>query len=833
MFFLKEFRDTSRSRHVADLLPWAFFEARGVMRLKSGGLMRMMTYRGKDPQSLSDSERVVMADQVNTILQSLGTGWSVFHEVERQPLIEPVHGTPPLGAAGLVEEIRQENFRASGRLFTTTYRLTFVYHPKVKAGGKLVERIAGFFGGFFEGGVDAEYDEMSQEEQRRREELEAFCRVTRQAYQSLSGLLAATAWLDDEGVLTTLHRMVSTNHHPISVPDPAMYLDGILADEVLQIGTEMTMGNHHVRVVSVLGYPDFTQPRMLSALEHLTFPFRMVSRYIGLDQFESLKALGSYQNLLASQVEKSNPLIKKGSEQSIDQDKLMQSREVGMAVSRCKAQRITFGHHSLAVVIVAPSPKLCQQRSEDLMTQLRRRGFACVEEQPNLEDAFFSTLPGHIWANSRRPLVSSKNMSHMTSLEAVWTGSPENTHLGGPPHILCATQGSQPFFLNLNVNDVGHSMVLGPTGGGKSTLLTSLALQWMKYRDAQVFFFDKGRSSRVSTLCMGGTFIELSVKQTQVTFQPLARIDEPGEFEFCLTWLEELFSLEGVHVDAELRSVMRTALDSMRSTPKSMRTLTTLWLGLQHPDLRLALEPYCRGSQGKGPYADMWDNADEHFGVTRFTALELGELMDSSPRLIAITLRYVFHRLEKRFEDGHPTLLILDEAWIFLDHPLFAPRMRLWLKTLRKYNVYVVFATQELVDALNSSIAPTLIQNCPTKILLANSQSMNPDIQESYKRLGLTLPQIETLSRLNTTDGEDKDVQYFFYNTLGSRVFRLGLSPLELALAGNSPEVQARLDAAIRLAHSRGESVCATYLEASGFTHYANQIRMQSMQQGV
>ncbi|MCZ4287224.1 DUF853 family protein, partial [Marinobacter salarius] len=78
-------------------------------------------------------------------------------------------------------------------------------------------------------------------------------------------------------------------------------------------------------------------------------------------------------------------------------------------------------------------------------------------------------------------------------------------------------------------------------------------------------------------------------------------------------------------------------------------------------------------------------------------------------------LSYLFARFEERF-DGAPTLLILDEAWLFLDDPLFAARIRQWLKTLRKKNVSVIFATQSLADIKDSSIAAAIIESCASRI---------------------------------------------------------------------------------------------------------------------
>src|SRR3546814_18673851 len=90
--------------------------------------------------------------------------------------------------------------------------------------------------------------------------------------------------------------------------------------------------------------------------------------------------------------------------------------------------------------------------------------------------------------------------------------------------------------------------------------------------------------------------------------------------------------------------------------------------------------------------------------------------------VVAPVLSYLFHRLEARFT-GRPTLLILDEAWVFLDHPLFAARIREWLKVLRKRNVAVVFATQSLADIADSSIAPAIIESCPQRLLPPTDKS--------------------------------------------------------------------------------------------------------------
>ena len=160
--------------------------------------------------------------------------------------------------------------------------------------------------------------------------------------------------------------------------------------------------------------------------------------------------------------------------------------------------------------------------------------------------------------------------------------------------------------------------------------------------------------------------------------------------------------------------------------------------------------------------------------------------------LIAPVLTYLFHRLEARF-DGRPTLLILDEAWTFLDDALFAARIREWLKTLRKKNVAVVFATQSLADIERSTIAPALIESCPTRIFLPNDRALEPQARATYERFGLNARQIEILQLA----APKRD--YYAQTARGNRLFELGLGPVTLALCGaSSPEDQRLIDRCLR-----------------------------------
>jgi len=332
------------------------------------------------------------------------------------------------------------------------------------------------------------------------------------------------------------------------------------------------------------------------------------------------------------------------------------------------------------------------------------------------------------------------------------------------------------------VGDVGHTLIVGPTGSGKSVLLALLTLQFRRYQDAQIFFFDKGRSARASVLAMDGTAFDLAL-DGGLSFQPLANINKGGEQAFALQWLCGLLNNEGVAITPDVKDAVWKAIQSLASAPQSERTLTGLSVLLQSNALRQALQPYTL----EGPYGRLLDAAEDHLELAEVQHFEMEELMHHKALVLPV-LTYLFHRLEAQF-DGRPTLLVLDEAWVFLDDPLFAERIREWLKTLRKKNVAVVFATQSLADIEGSTIAPALIESCPSRIFLPNDRAIEPQSRAIYERFGLNDRQIELIA--HSIPKRD----YYYQSQRGNRMFELGLGPIGIALCGSStPKEQKLID---------------------------------------
>lgn len=212
-----------------------------------------------------------------------------------------------------------------------------------------------------------------------------------------------------------------------------------------------------------------------------------------------------------------------------------------------------------------------------------------------------------------------------------------------------------------------------------------------------------------------------------MSFQPLGCVDEEDERKWAHEFIIEILAKENVKISPEVKRVVWEALESLASNPKEQRTLLALTVFLQNHELRAALQPYTRN----GPHGKLLDNSTDNLRLARWQCFEMEDLM-ATPSVIFPVLAYLFHRLEARF-NGPPTLLVLDEAWLFLDSPLFAAKIREWLKTLRKKNVSVIFATQSLADVQIFSIAPAIKESCFTKIYLPNPIALQPDMAEFYQ----------------------------------------------------------------------------------------------------
>lgn len=775
MMHLAEYR-----RHascLADFLPWAALVAPGVVLNKDGSFQRSLRFRGPDLDSATPAEMASVTARLNSALRRLGSGWVLFVEAQRVPARDYPECDFPDPVSELIEMERRAQFREEGAHFESFYFLTLLWMPPAEDGARAEIWL-------YEGREQSGIDPW--------ELLKGFTDRTDRILNLVEGFMPEARWLDDSETLTFLHSCISTKQHRVRVPETPCYLDALLADEGLTGGLEPKLGDHHLRIATITGFPTATFPGLLDELNRLPFPYRWSTRAIMLDKTDATKLLTRIRRQWFAKRKSVAAILKEvmTNEASVltDTDASNKAADADLALQELGADHAGIAYVTATLCVWDRDAGVAAEKLRLAEKVIQGRDFTCTIEGMNAIEAWLGSLPGHAYANVRQPPLSTLNLAHMMPLSAVWAGEQEDRHFNAPCLFHAKTEGSTPFRLSLHVGDVGHTLIAGPTGAGKSVLLALMAMQFRRYPSNQIFAFDFGGSIRAATIACGGDWQDLGgalhdgEDRATVTLQPLARIDEAGERSWAADWLAAILASEGVDVGPADKDHLWSALEALATAPVAERTLTGLAVLLQSRELKQALAPYCVG----GPWGRLLDAEHEQLGGASVQAFETEGLIGAASA--AAVLAYLFHRIEGRL-DGRPTLIIIDEGWLVLDSPAFAAQLREWLKTLRKKNASVIFATQSLADIEGSSIAPAIIESCPTRIFLPNERAVEPQIARIYERFGLNARQIAILSEATPKR------EYYCQSRRGNRLFELGLGEVALSfVAASSKSDQLRID---------------------------------------
>lgn len=794
MLSLREYR--ARADRLADFLPWAALAAPGVVLNKDGSFQRTARFCGPDLASATPSELIATTARLNSALRRLGSGWAIFVEAVRRPALDYPQCAFPDPVSALVERERAAQFVEEGAHFESRYFVTLLWLPPAEDAARAE---SWFYEGRTQKGVNA------------REMLDGFVDRTGRLLRLFEAFFPEIVWLDDSETLTYLHSCVSTRPQRVRVPETPMHLDALLADEPLTGGLEPRLGQAHLRTLSVVGFPSATFPGLLDELNALGFAYRWATRAIMLDKTDATRLLGRIRRQWFAKRKSVAAILKEvmTNEASVltDSDAANKAADADLALQELGADHVGLALVTATISVWDQNAAFAAEKLRLAEKVVQGRDFTCVTEGMNALEAWLGSLPGHVYANVRQPPLSTLNLAHMLPLSAVWAGPEEDAHLSAPPLFYARTEGTTPFRFALHAGDVGHVLVVGPTGAGKSVLLAFMAMQFRRYAASQIFVFDFGGSIRAAALACGGDWQDLGASLSEdgadaVQLQPLARIDEPAERNWAAGWLQAILAAEGILVDPPTKEHLWSALTSLAGAPVAERTLTGLAVLLQSQPLKQALAPYCLG----GPFGRLLDAESERLGQASFQAFETEGLTGSAAA--PAVLAYLFHRIEGRL-DGSPTLIVIDEGWLVLDTPAFAAQLREWLKTLRKKNASVVFATQSLADIESSAIAPAIIESCPTRLFLPNERAAEPQILAIYCRFGLNDRQIEIIGR--ATPKRD----YYCQSARGNRLFELGLGEVALAFAGASSKADQLAIARIG-ENERGPGFAAAWLRHRG-----------------
>ena len=468
---LREYRRSTTQ--LADFLPWAALVDEGIVLNKDGSFQRTAKFRGPDLDSAVPAELVGVAGRLNNALRRLGSGWAVFVEAQRNPASNYPEGHFPDVASALVDVERRAEFEQEGAHYESNYFLTFLYLPPAEEPAR-AER-------FLYEGRDRGEDADAREVQR------GFVDRTERVLGLVEGFMPEIAWFDDDGTLTYLHSTVSTKRQRVRVPEIPMYLDAVLADQPLTGGLEPMLGDAHLRVLTLVGFPtvDHARDSRRTQSARLRLPLVDPRDHARQDRGDQTADQNPPAMVRQTQIHRRDP-------QGGDDQRGLGACSIPMPTTRPWMPTPRFrnsdptrsGKRSVTATVTVwdDDPRVADDKLRMVEKVIQGRDFTCMVESVNAVEAWLGSLPGHVYANVRQPPVSTLNLAHMIPLSAVWAGPARDEHFGAPPLFFAKTEGATPFRFSLHVGDVGHTLVVGPTGAGKSVLLALMALQFRRYR---------------------------------------------------------------------------------------------------------------------------------------------------------------------------------------------------------------------------------------------------------------------------------------------------------------------------------------------------------------
>lgn len=288
------------------------------------------------------------------------------------------------------------------------------------------------------------------------------------------------------------------------MPPIPLYLDAVLGGQDLLGGFQPRIGDQWIVPVAIDGYPPDSTPGLLDFLNQLPLCYRGSTRFIALDPVDAQRALDKYRAKWWQKRKSLASLLKEavgGSATHINADADRMASDAVSALGEASSGTVRYGYYTSVIVLMDPDRSQVQEQARQVQKALAQHGFAGRLETVNALEAWLGSLPGHAYANVRRPLLHTLNLADLLPLTAVWAGPDTHPCAFYPPHSpplrYAATAGSTPLRLVLHSGDTGHTLMVGPTGAGKSTLLALLAASQFRYPRAQVFWFDRGFSAFV------------------------------------------------------------------------------------------------------------------------------------------------------------------------------------------------------------------------------------------------------------------------------------------------------------------------------------------------
>jgi len=710
------------SRHI----PYIRMVDHNTIKTRDGAVMQVLKIAGWPFETTDDEQIDALKTLKNTIYRGIASPTTaIYTHIIRRKTKALLPGEMPDNFSEQLSS-KYEKILSSRTLYENVLYLTIIERPdfvtksqqkflnskKKKPGLKPARRKS-------PRQIEAEKNKQAEVERLDKQMLRSLNEKSSLLVQNLSqygvkllGKDASTGGLLSEP-LSFLYELINGERRPVALP--SQNLSDYLPSARIVFGKESihTRGAHKNQerfssIISVKDYAPETMAGMLDNLLSLPFEYIMTQSFAFEGRQKSVEKLDMTRRKYAS------------AEDSVTlQTQLLDAKD------QVQAGMIAFGRHHLTLQVISETPEKLDQNISKAVTAFTSTGIISVREDMNLEAAFWAQLPGNFSYIARSAGISSMNFASLASLHNYPYGKETGNYWGNSVTTFETVAGT-PYHFNFHVNDLGNFTCIGPSGSGKTVLLGFLLAQAQKFQP-KCIFFDKDRGAEILIRALGGSYglIEPGVP---TGFNPLQLPRSEENRAFLIDWVKSLLGRPTTSEEDKILTIAVEENFSQEASAQNLHTFSELVLG-QSRDERLGkdLEKW----HSNGEYAWLFDNDVDTLSLgARVLAFDLTSILDA-PAIRTATLLYMFHRVNMSL-DGQKSLIFIDEGWKALDDIVFANKIKDWLKTIRKMNGIIGFGSQSASDAAGSSIADSLIEQCPTQIFMPNSKAKEQDYRGAF-----------------------------------------------------------------------------------------------------
>jgi type IV secretion system protein VirB4 len=596
------------------------------------------------------------------------------------------------------------------RMFINRFFATLVIRPAATGGDKIIQLFKRKVSGQPKRGpmLDESLIELLDDKACDFEKLMARCEPRRCAIYEHRGLMFSETMEVADMVMTGRHcRVPVVRGHLGAALYRSRTIFGAETIEVRDADASAFGG-----IFGIREYPAQTTPRQFESLLSVDFGFVLTQSFTFLGRAAATEKF----RLRMTQMENAGDRAVSQADALIDAgDDLMSNRFV-------------LGDHHFTLAVYADSMKGLRDHMSVARAALADTGMVAAREGAALEAAYWSQLVGNFAWRARPAPITSLNFAAFSPVHTFPAGSASGNHWGDAIALL-KTNARSPYFFNFHKGDLGHTLIIGPSGGGKTVLLNFLMAQAEKTGARQIFI-DKDRGAQIFVQASGGTYLALH-NGVATGFSPLkALADAPEDKSFLSIFIRQLVRADGKPISVQEERLIEDGINAVMKLPAADRSLSALrsMLGMKDSSgVGARLEKWT----AEGSLGWVFDNPDDSMTLdARFIGFDMTDFLDNADIRTPVML-YLFHRID-RLLTGERMIICIDEFWKALGDDAFRRFAQDGLKTYRKRNAVLVFATQSPADALKSDISHSILEQVATKIMLPNPFGTRRDYVDGF-----------------------------------------------------------------------------------------------------